>query len=80
MLRKFFPQRFCLVGVRPIIHPQLPPVASRKAAIIASACGTEQDPQGYSRQVQTLSDAGVMVAPSNAHAAEMAIALQREVG
>jgi len=41
--------------------------------IVASVCGTESDPQGYSRQVRTLERAGVIVAPSNAHAAELAV-------
>jgi hypothetical protein len=36
-------------------------------------CGTEADPQVYSRQVRTLESAGVIVAPSNAHAAELAL-------
>jgi FdrA protein len=54
---------------------QLPPVNARKAVLIASVCGTDADPQSYSRQRQELSDAGIIVAPSNAHAAELAIAL-----
>lgn len=41
--------------------------------IVASVCGTETDPQVYSVQVETLRDAGVIVAPSNAHAAEAAL-------
>ena len=41
-------------------------------ARIASVTGTEQDPQGWSRQVALLREAGVVVAPSNAHAAELA--------
>lgn len=57
---------------------QLPPVKDRKAVVIASVCGTEDDPQGYSRQAQLLIDAGAIVAPSNAHAAELAIAILRE--
>jgi len=44
---------------------------ARKVAI-ASVTGTEQDPQGYSRQVALLRAAGVHVAPSNAHAAMLA--------
>ncbi|MBX9827170.1 MAG: acyl-CoA synthetase FdrA [Xanthobacteraceae bacterium] len=52
---------------------QLPAANARDVILIASVCGTEQDPQGYSRQVQLLKDAGVIVAPSNAHAAELAI-------
>ena len=47
---------------------------ARKPAI-ASVTGTEQDPQGWSRQVATLRDAGVVVAPSNAHAAALAASL-----
>jgi succinyl-CoA synthetase alpha subunit len=58
---------------------QLPTARDRKALLIASVCGTEEDPQGYSRQVQALNDAGIVVAPSNAHAAELAIAVQRQI-
>jgi predicted alternative tryptophan synthase beta-subunit len=54
-------------------------MADRKAAIVASVCGTENDPQVYSRQVQLLQGAGVIVAPSNAHAAELAADVAREV-
>jgi len=43
--------------------------------VVASVTGTEADPQGYTRQVHTLQSAGVLVAPSNAHAAELALAL-----
>jgi len=39
---------------------------------IASVIGTERDPQGYSRQVALLREAGVLVAPSNAHASAYA--------
>lgn len=56
---------------------QLPPVEARQAAIIASVCGTDVDPQGYSRQAEALRAAGVIVAPSNAHAAELAVELTR---
>jgi FdrA protein len=45
--------------------------------VVASVCGTEADPQGYSRQVHTLERAGVVVAPSNAHAAELAVRVLR---
>jgi FdrA protein len=44
---------------------------SKKIAI-ASVTGTEQDPQGFSRQVAKLRAAGVHVAPSNAYAARLA--------
>jgi FdrA protein len=47
---------------------------TRKLAI-ASVTGTEQDPQGWSRQVAVLREAGVHVAPSNAHAAALAASL-----
>ena len=44
---------------------------SKKIAI-ASVTGTDQDPQGFSRQVAKLRAAGVHVAPSNAYAARLA--------
>jgi FdrA protein len=47
---------------------------SRKV-VVASVVGTEGDPQGWSRQVAALRAAGVSVAPSNAHAAELAASL-----
>jgi FdrA protein len=43
--------------------------------IVASVTGTERDPQVRSRQVAKLRAAGVLVAPSNAHAAELAASL-----
>ena len=43
--------------------------------VIASIVGTEGDPQVFSRQAATLRAAGVVVAPSNAHAAELAASL-----
>jgi FdrA protein len=43
-----------------------------RPAVIASVTGTESDPQGYSRQVATLRQAGVLVATSNAQAARLA--------
>jgi FdrA protein len=43
--------------------------------IAASVTGTEQDPQIRSAQVAALESAGVLVAPSNAQAAELALAL-----
>lgn len=58
---------------------QLAAAKDRKALLITSVCGTEEDPQGYSRQVRALEDAGIVVAPSNAHAAELAIAVQRQI-
>jgi FdrA protein len=46
-----------------------------KKTIVASVTGTDDDPQVRARQVARLREAGVMVAPSNAHAAEFAAAL-----
>ncbi len=58
---------------------QLPPVADRKAVIVASVCGTEQDPQCHSRQAQMLREAAVAVAATNGDAAELAIAILHEL-
>jgi FdrA protein len=46
-----------------------------KKTIVASVTGTELDPQGWSRQAALLREAGVLVAASNAHAAELAASL-----
>lgn len=46
-----------------------------KTQVIASVTGTEADPQTRSRQVAKLEAAGVIVAPSNAHACELALAI-----
>jgi FdrA protein len=56
-----------------VVARSLATVPGRRATVIASVCGTEADPQVYSRQVRTLESAGVIVAPSNAHAAELAL-------
>ena len=45
--------------------------AGRHLAIVASACGTEQDPQRRSAQVAALQTHGVVVMPSNAQAARL---------
>ena len=42
-------------------------------AVVASVCGTRNDPQDYEPQAAMLSDAGVVVAPSNADAAAVAV-------
>jgi FdrA protein len=44
----------------------------RQLPVVASVCGTDQDPQGLARQEQTLREAGVTVMPSNARAVELA--------
>ncbi len=43
--------------------------------VVASVCGTDADPQIHADQVEILRRAGVLVAPSNAHAAELALAI-----
>jgi len=45
--------------------------------VVASVTGTEADPQVRSRQIATLQAAGILVAPSNAGAAELALALSQ---
>lgn len=47
----------------------------RGAAVVASVCGTDADPQVYTDQVKVLRQVGVLVAPSNAHAAELALSI-----
>lgn len=44
----------------------------RYVSIIASVCGTEEDPQILSEQEKTLRDAGVTILPSNSQAARLA--------
>jgi FdrA protein len=56
-----------LVKAAPAEHPH----------VIASVTGTEADPQVRSRQVAELESTGIVVAPSNAHAAELAATLAR---
>jgi hypothetical protein len=46
--------------------------ARTRVAVVASVCGTDQDPQGRSRQEATLRDAGAVLMPSNAQAARLA--------
>ena len=51
----------------------------RKIIFIASVCGSENDLQVYSKQVKKLQDAGVIVAPTNAIASKMALAIIKMV-
>lgn len=44
----------------------------RHIAVVASVCGTDQDPQQRDEQVRKLEDLGAVVMPSNAQAARMA--------
>lgn len=49
-------------------------------ALIASVVGTESDPQVRSTQVRKLEQAGIVVAPSNAQACELAVAIVNNAG
>jgi FdrA protein len=44
----------------------------RALIVVASVTGTEDDPQGLSRQVRALEESGAVVAPCNAAAARLA--------
>jgi FdrA protein len=54
------------------LAPALAPLAER-AAVIARVCGTRADPQDAGRQEAALREAAVIVAPSNAAAARLAL-------
>jgi FdrA protein len=45
--------------------------AGRELVFVASVTGTEADPQGLTRQMQTLEEAGVILCDSNAAAARL---------
>ncbi len=49
--------------------------AGRELVFVASVTGTEEDPQGLTRQVQTLEEAGIIVCQSNAAAARLCAAI-----
>ena len=46
--------------------------AGRWLSVVASVCGTDEDPQGYDDQVTQLIEAGALVQSSNAQAARLA--------
>jgi succinyl-CoA synthetase alpha subunit len=48
---------------------------TRSPVIVASVCGTDEDPQGLARQEAALRDAGVLLTESNAAAARLAGAI-----
>jgi FdrA protein len=48
---------------------------SGSPAIVASVCGTDEDPQGLERQEKALREAGVLLTESNARAARLAGAI-----
>jgi FdrA protein len=47
----------------------------RQLAVVASVCGTDEDPQGLQRQEAALREAGVLLAESNARAVALAAAI-----
>ena len=51
----------------------------RRFAVVASVCGTDADPQGLAAQEATLAAAGVILAPSNARAAKIAVDIAARV-
>jgi len=53
----------------------LPSGRAGRPPVVASVTGTEMDPQCRSLQIAKLREAGIAVAPSNAQASEMALAL-----
>ena len=55
----------------------LPADRGNAPVVIASVTGTEDDPQQRSTQMETLEQAGVIVAPSNADAAALVVACLR---
>ena len=57
--------------IRDAVHD----AAGDRPAVVASVCGTRDDPQDRERQVAMLAGAGVAVAPSNADAASVAAAI-----
>ena len=44
-----------------------------RPVVVASVTGTDEDPQGRKSQEEKLADAGILVAPSNADAAKLAL-------
>ncbi|MBV1708513.1 MAG: hypothetical protein KMY54_01525, partial [Erysipelothrix sp.] len=48
---------------------------NRHVTYIASVCGTERDPQVLSNQVEKLKEAGIIVLPTNAQAAQLAASI-----
>jgi hypothetical protein len=54
--------------------------AGRHLLVVASVCGTDDDPQGLERQERILAQAGVMLESSNARAAALAASIAAVVG
>jgi FdrA protein len=52
----------------------------RTLPVVVHICGTEGDPQGLEKQWQTLLEAGAIIAPSNAAAAQLAARIANRSG
>jgi FdrA protein len=59
---------------------RLAQAAGGHLALVASVCGTEQDPQRRSAQIDALRAHGVIVMPSNAQAARLAAGIAARLG
>jgi FdrA protein len=59
------------------LHSALEDARRRHVPVVASVCGTEADPQGLTGQAEALRRAGVLVMPSNAQAARLAVRIAR---
>ena len=57
--------------------PAIEEAKERNVSVVASLCGTENDPQDYKRQKEELEKMGVIIMPSNAQAARFAALVVR---
>ncbi len=60
-----------------VLSPALKEAKKRGVSIVASLCGTEDDPQDYKRQKRELEKMGAIIMPSNAQAARFAALVVR---
>ena len=61
------------------VAEQVRAAGKRRPLVVASVCGTSQDPQNLETQCAALREAGVLLAPTNVHAAHLALALLRQI-
>ncbi len=64
----------------PVIHQARARAKGRWLPIVASVCGTDQDPQDYGAQVDALVEVGVVVQASNAAAVRVAGLIAKAAG
>ena len=62
----------CVVGRAMPTPDDLAAAPAEHPPLVAYVCGTELDPQDYEAQVRALRQAGALIAPSNADAAQLA--------